>query len=110
MSASNSVGFSWTEEKSSIILDIMTHLVISKKLDPLADGTIEMVLSKVVEFKDFTLFRGITTQDVKGHLIERRIPLYMNLESEKSERESQEVRRVILHHLQHHHLSTGMTT
>ena len=54
-------------KKSSIILDIMTHLV---KLDPLADGTIEMVLSKVVEFKDFTLFRGITTQDVKGHLLE----------------------------------------
>ena len=72
MAASNCAGFSWTEEKSSIILDIMTHLVISKKLDPLADGTIEMVLSKVVEFKDFTLFRGITTQDVKGHVIERR--------------------------------------
>ena len=67
MTASNCGGFSWTEEKSSIILDIMTHLVISKKLDPSADGTIEMVLSKVVEFKDFTLFRGITTQDVKGH-------------------------------------------
>ena len=50
----------------------MTHLVISKKLDPLADGTMEIVLSKVVEFKDFTLFRGITTQNVKGHLIECR--------------------------------------
>ena len=72
MAASNCGGFSWTEEKSSIILDIMTHLVISKKLDPLADGTIEMVLSKVVEFKDLTLFRGITKQDVKGHLLERR--------------------------------------
>ena len=59
MAASNSVGFSWTEEKSSIFLEIMTHFVISKKLDPLADGTIEMVLSKLVEFKDFTLFRGI---------------------------------------------------
>ena len=70
MAASNCGGFSWTEKKSSIILDIITHLVISKKLDPLADGTIEMVLSKVVEFKDFTLFRGITTQDVKGHLLE----------------------------------------
>ena len=68
MTASNCVGFSWTEEKSSIIFDIITHLVISK-LDPLADGTIEMVLSKLVEFKDFTLFRGITTQDVKGHLL-----------------------------------------
>ena len=55
MTASNCVGFSWTEGKSSIILDIITHLVISK-LDPLADGTIEMVLSKIVEFKDFTLF------------------------------------------------------
>ena len=64
ISVSNSGGFSWTEEKSSIILDIMTHLVISKKLDPLADVTIEMVLSKIVEFKDFTMFRGITTQDV----------------------------------------------
>ena len=72
MTASNCGGFSWTKEKSSIILDIMTHLVISKKLDPLADGTIEIVLSKVLEFKNFTLFRGITTQDVKGHLIERR--------------------------------------
>ena len=37
MAASNFVGFSWTEEKSSIFLEIMTHLVISKKLDPLAD-------------------------------------------------------------------------
>ena len=37
MAASNCGGFSWTEEKSSIILDIMTHLIISKKLDPLAD-------------------------------------------------------------------------
>ena len=72
MAASNCVGFSWTEEKSSIILDIMTHVVITKKLDLLAGDTIEMVLSKVVEFKDFTLFRGITTQDVKGHLLERR--------------------------------------
>ena len=71
MAASNCGGFSWIEEKSSIIFDIMTHLVISKKLDPLADGTIDMVLSKVVEFKDLTLFRGITTQDVKGHLLER---------------------------------------
>ena len=72
MAASNCGGFSWTEEKFSIILDIITHLVISKKLDPSADGTIEMMLSKIVEFKDFTLFRGITTQDVKGHLIEHR--------------------------------------
>ena len=40
------------EEKSSIILDIMNHLIISKKLDPLADGTIEMVLPKVVELKN----------------------------------------------------------
>ena len=70
MAASNCGGFSWTEEKYSIILDIMTHLVISKKLDPLADDTIEMVLSKVVEFKDITLFRDITTQDIKGHLLE----------------------------------------
>ena len=72
MPASNSGGFSWTEEKSSLILDIMTHLIISKKLDPLADSTIEMVLSKIVELKDFTLFRGITTQDVKRHQLKRR--------------------------------------
>ena len=38
------------------------------------------------------------------------LPLYMNVDPEKKERESQEVRRAILHHLQHHHLSTGMTT
>ena len=56
----------------------MTRLVISKKLDPLADGTIEMVLSKLVGFKDFTLFRGITTQDVKEHLLERR-KIYMRV-------------------------------
>ena len=56
----------------------MTHLVISKKLDMLADGTIEIVLSKVVEFRDFTLFRGITTQDVKGHLLECR-NIYMRV-------------------------------
>ena len=36
-------------------------------------------------------------------------PLYMNVDPEKRERERQEVRRAILHHLQHHHLSTGMT-
>ena len=78
MAASNSVGFSWTEEKSSIFLEIMTHLVISKKLDVLADGTIEMMLSKLVEFKDFTLFRGITTQDVKEHLLKRR-KIYMRV-------------------------------
>ena len=78
MAASNCGGFSWTEEKSNIIIDITTHLVISKKFDPLADGTIEMVLSKVVEFKDFTLFRGITTQDVNGHLLERR-KIYMRV-------------------------------
>ena len=78
MAASNSVGFSWTEEKSSIFLEIMTRLVISKKLDPLADGTIEMVLSKLVEFKDLTLFRGITMQDLKEHLLERR-KIYMRV-------------------------------
>ena len=78
MTASDFGGFSWTEEKSSIILEIMTHLVISKKLDVLADGTIEMVLSKLVEFKDFTLFRGITTQDVKEHLLECR-KIYMRV-------------------------------
>ena len=72
MAASNSVGFSWTEEKSRIFLEIMTCLVISKKLDPLADGTIEMVLFKLVEFKDLTLFRGITMQDLKEHLLEHR--------------------------------------
>ena len=65
-------------KKSSIILEIMTHLVISKKLDVLADGTIDMVLSKLVQFKDFTLFRGITTQDVKKHLLERR-KIYMRV-------------------------------
>ena len=78
MVASNCGGFSWTEEKSSIILDIMTPLVINKKLDPLTDGTIEMVLSKLVEFKDFTLFRGITMQDLKELLLERR-KIYMRV-------------------------------
>ena len=39
------------------------------------------------------------------------VPLpVQNVDPEKRERESQEVRRAILHHLQHHHLSTGMTT
>ena len=56
----------------------MTHLVISKKLDVLADGTIEMVLSKIVQLKNFTLFRGITTQDVNEHLLERR-KIYMRV-------------------------------
>ena len=37
------------------------------------------------------------------------LPLYMNVNPEKRERERQEVRRAILHHLQHHHLLTGMT-
>ena len=40
--------FHGPKKKSSIILEIMTHLVISKKLDLLADGTIEMILSKLV--------------------------------------------------------------
>jgi len=35
-------------------------------VDPLADSTIEMVVSKVLDFKILILFRGITTQDVKG--------------------------------------------
>ena len=52
MAVSNFGGFSRTEEKSIIILEIMTHLVISKKLDVLADGTIEMMLSKLVQFKE----------------------------------------------------------
>ena len=56
----------------------MTHLVISKKLDPLADGTIEMVLSKLVEFKYLTLFRRITMQDLKEYLLERR-KIYMRV-------------------------------
>ena len=56
----------------------MTHLVISKKLDVLVDGTIEMVLSKLVQFKDFTLFRDITMQDLKEHLLERR-KIYMTV-------------------------------
>ena len=59
MDASNSGGFLWTEEKSSIILEIMTHLVLKKKFDPLADGKIDLVVSKVLDFKDLTLFRGI---------------------------------------------------
>ena len=37
-------------------------------------------------------------------------PLYMNLEPEKRERGSREVRQVMLHYLQHHHLSAGVTT
>jgi len=78
MAASNFGGFSWTEEKSSIILEIMTHLVVSKKLDVLANDTIDMVLSKLIQFKDFTLFRDITTQDVKKHLLERR-KIYMRV-------------------------------
>ena len=32
------------------------------------------------------------------------LPLYMNVDPEKREKERQEVRRAILHHLQHHHL------
>ena len=78
MDASNSGGFLWTEEKSSIILEIMTHLVLKKKFDPLEDGTIYLVVSKVLDFKDLTLFRGITTQDVKEHLLERR-KIYMRV-------------------------------
>jgi len=72
MAASNFGGFFWTEEKSTIILDIVKDLVLRKKLDPLADGTIEMVMAKVLGFQVCTLFHGITTQDLKGHLLERR--------------------------------------
>ena len=56
----------------------MTHLVLKKKFDPLADCTINLVVSKVLDFKDLTLFRGITTQDVKEHLLELR-KIYMRV-------------------------------
>ena len=56
----------------------MTHLVVSKKLDVLANDTIDMVLSKLIQFKGFTLVRAITTQDVKEHLLERR-KIYMRV-------------------------------
>ena len=56
----------------------MTHLVVSKKLDVLANDTIDMVLSKLIQFKGFTLVRAITTQDVKEHLLERR-KIYMSV-------------------------------
>ena len=38
------------------------------------------------------------------------LPLYMNLESEKRQRERQEVDQVMLQHLQHKLVLTGMTT
>ena len=38
------------------------------------------------------------------------LPLYMNLEPEKRQRERQEVRQVMLPHLQHKLVLTGMTT
>ena len=38
------------------------------------------------------------------------LPLYMNLESERRQRERQEVRQVMLHHLQHKLVLTGMMT
>ena len=78
MAASNFGGFFWTKEKSTIILDIVKDLVLRKKLDPLADGTIEMVMAKVLGFQVCTLFHGITTQDLKGHLLERR-KVYMRI-------------------------------
>ena len=78
MAASNFGGFFWTEEKSTIILDIVKDLVLRKKLDPLADGTIEMVMAKVLGFQVCTLFHGITTQDLKGHMIERH-KVYMRI-------------------------------
>ena len=78
MAASNFGGFFWTEEKSTIILDIVKDLVLRKKLDPLADGTIEMIMAKVLGFQVCTLFHGITTQDLKGHLLERR-KVYMRI-------------------------------
>ena len=49
MAASNFGGFSWTEEKSSIILEIMTHLVISKEVGCISgwydkDGVVKISL------------------------------------------------------------------
>ena len=38
------------------------------------------------------------------------LPLYMNLNSENREREREEIRQVMLQHLKHYHLLTGMTT
>src|SRR6185503_16353024 len=38
------------------------------------------------------------------------LPLYMNLESERRQRERQEIRQVMLHHLQHKLVLTGMMT
>ena len=60
-------------------LDPVIHIVMHSVflLKP-GVTTIEMVLSKLVEFKNITLFRGITTQDVKGHMLERR-KIYMRV-------------------------------
>ena len=38
------------------------------------------------------------------------LPLYMNLDPEKREREREEVRQVMLQHLKHQLVLTGMTT
>ena len=78
MAASNFGGFFWTKEKSTIILDMVKDLVLRKKLVPLADGTIEMVMAKVSGFQVCTLFHGITTQDLKGHMLECR-KIYMRI-------------------------------
>ena len=51
----------------------LIHFLVLESRDEIplrGEGCNTPVLSKVVEFKDFTLFRGITTQDVKGHLLE----------------------------------------
>ena len=52
--------------------------MLRKKLDPLADGTIEMVMAKVLWFQVCTLFHGITMQDLKRYLLERH-KVYMRI-------------------------------
>ena len=130
MAASNFGGFSWTEEKSSIILEIMTHLVISKKLDVLADGVMPQTRRmrwKISSGDSSWPPQEQMTGDSSSHAAPPQaptcvnwdddmddfmppnhglqhmmfLPLYTNLEPEKRERERQKVHQVMLHHLKH---------
>jgi hypothetical protein len=67
MAGSNSSGFTWTPEKSTMVLQVTCDLVAWKKLDPFANENIEKVLSTL---RRYEIFQGVQPEDVTAHLYE----------------------------------------
>ena len=67
MAGSSSSGFTWTPEKSTMVLLVTCDLVEMKKLDPFANENIEKVLSTL---RRYEMFQGVQPEDVRAHLHE----------------------------------------